>query len=247
MTLHYDGTCYLGWQTQPGGRTVQDAIEDRLSRILDHPLRVHGAGRTDRGVHARGQEASFETPNPMPLDRLFHGLNALLPPDIAAVAWSEAPPGFHARHSARRRDYAYQIWRGRVGSPFQHRYVWHLHRDLDLEAMRRAATHVIGRHDFTSFCAAESADGAEATRDVVESAWDETGGLLVYRIGARAFLHNMVRILVGTMVEVGKGGRDPDDLPRILAARDRRRAGPTAPACGLFLERVGYDQPPAEA
>jgi len=242
MTVQYDGSHYLGWQTQPCGRTVQDVVEERLSRILDHSIRVHGAGRTDRGVHARGQEVTFETANPLPLDRLCQGMNALLPEDIAVVAWRDAPPGFHARHSARRREYAYQIWRPRIPSPFVQRYVWHLHRHLDLPAMRQAATHVLGRHDFTSFCAAESMGEGDNAREVFHSDWEERRELWIYRIRASAFLHHMVRILVGTMVEVGKGMRHPDDLPQVIAARDRRRAGPTAPAQGLFLERVEYEE-----
>lgn len=244
MTLQYDGTDYLGWQTQPGGGTVQDAVEDRLGRILDHPLRVHGAGRTDRGVHARGQVGSFTTTNPLELDRMMHGLNALLPPDVAVIAAREVGGGFHARHSARRREYTYQIWRAQVGSPFDHRFVYHLHRDLDLDAMREAAAGVTGRHDFTSFCAAESSQLGSNVREVFRSEWDSAGDLLRYRIGADGFLHNMVRIAVGTMLEVGTGRRTSRGMRDVLDARDRRAAGRTAPARGLFLERVDYEPEP---
>ncbi|MGD8375632.1 MAG: tRNA pseudouridine(38-40) synthase TruA [Acidobacteriota bacterium] len=244
MTLQYDGTDYLGWQTQPRGGTVQDAVEDRLGRILDHPLRVHGAGRTDRGVHARGQVGSFATANPLELGRMMRGLNALLPADVAVLAAREVPEGFHARHSARRREYTYQIWRAQVGSPFQHRFVYHLHRDLDLEAMREAASLVAGRHDFTSFCAAESSRMGSNVREVFRSEWDVARDLLCYRIGAAGFLHNMVRIAVGTMLEVGTGRRSPRDMREILEARDRRAAGRTAPARGLFLDRVEYGPEP---
>lgn len=240
MTLQYDGTRFLGWQTQSAGGTVQDVVEACLGRILDHPVRVNGAGRTDRGVHARGQVASFRTANPIVPDRLFRGLNALLPGDVAAIDWAEAPEGFHARHSARRREYAYQIWRSPVCSPFARRFVYHLHRPLDEAAMEEAAAFLLGRRDFASFCAAESVEGGTGA-EVVESRWERAGPIWTYRIAADRFLHHMVRSIVGTLVEVGTGRRQAASLAQVLAARDRRAAGPTAPACGLFLERVGYD------
>jgi len=243
MTVEYDGTGYLGWQTQPGGGTVQDTLEGCVSRILDHRLRVHGAGRTDRGVHARGQVGSFETANPISVGRMARGVNALLPPDIATRDWAEVATGFHARHSARRREYTYQIWRGEICSPFIHAYVYHRRRSLDIAAMRAAAARIVGRHDFTSFCTAESA-GDKMERDVFQSDWEEDGSMLIYRVIAGSFLHRMVRNLVGTMVEIGSGRRSAPEIDTILAARDRRAAGQTAPARGLFLERVGYEEAP---
>lgn len=243
MVLEYQGTRYNGWQTQPHGNTVQDVVESRLALILNHPVRVYGAGRTDRGVHARGQVASLETANPMELERMFRGLNALLPADVAAVEWAEAAPGFHARHSARGREYCYQIWRGRVCSPFHHPFVHHLYRrPLSLEAMNEAAARVVGRHDFTSFCAADSA-GEDMVKDVHFSRWEAHDEMWQYRVSARSFVHHMVRNLVGVFIEVGLGRRTPQDIDRILAARARRAAGPMAPAQGLFLERVDYEDP----
>ena len=242
MVLEYQGTRYNGWQTQPHGNTVQDVLESRLGQILDHEVRVHGAGRTDRGVHARGQVASFQTGSALPVDRLFHGLNALLPHDIAAVRWAVAEEGFHARHSARSREYCYQVWRGRVCSPFQFPFVYHLHRrEVDLDAMNEAASRVVGAHDFTSFCAAESAE-QDMVREVHLSRWAAEGELWRYHVRARSFVHHMVRNLVGTFVEVGLGRREPGDLDTILTVRDRRAAGPTAQAQGLFLEHVGYEE-----
>jgi tRNA pseudouridine38-40 synthase len=184
--------------------------------------------------------ASFQTGNPLPLERIFHGLNALLPFDVAAVRWAEAEDGFHARHSATSREYCYQVWRGRVCSPFLFPFVHHLYREpVDLDAMNQAAALVVGAHDFTSFCATESLE-ENMIRDVHLSRWDADGEIWRYRVRARSFVHHMVRNLVGTFVEVGLGRRRPRDLETILAARDRRAAGPTAPAQGLFLERVGY-------
>lgn len=243
MTLQYDGTRFLGWQTQTAGGTVQDAIEASLRRILGHPVRVHGAGRTDRGVHARGQVASFSTANRIAPERLFQGLNALLPPDVAAIEWAEAPAGFHARHSARSREYVYQLWRLPVCSPFARRFVYHLHRPLDRAAMEEAASELVGSHDFASFCAAESRQGGTQLR-VESSGWETAGPLWIYRVRAERFLHHMVRTIVGTLIEVGTGRREPASIAQILAARDRRAAGPNAPAAGLFLERVSYERPP---
>ena len=239
MTLQYVGNRYRGWQTQSRGGTVQDVLEASLSRILNERVRVHGAGRTDRGVHARGQVASFETENPLALERLHSGLNALLPDDIAAMECDEAPEGFHARHSARRREYSYQVWRGRVCTPFARPFVYHLHRPLDLDAMGEAARGVIGSHDFTSFCAAQSIEGP-MQREVLESSWSEQGELWIYRVAAESFLHHMVRNLVGTMIEVGLRRRGAEEMGAILDARDRRAAGPMAPTQGLFLEKVHY-------
>ena len=248
MTLQYDGTGYRGWQTQPGGGTVQDVVEERLARILNHPLKVNGAGRTDSGVHARGQVASFETRNPLPLDRLFRGLNTMLPHDVAAVDWSEAPPGFHARYSARRRTYTYQVWRREICPPFQHRYVHHLHRELDEDQLKRSAEQIRGEHDFTSFCAAAAAALLDSrVRHVLSSEWALEGEMLVYRIEAESFLHHMVRILVGTMLRQAAGSPALPGMRSILQAKDRTAAGPTAPARGLFLESVRYGRDAEES
>ena len=241
MTLQYDGTDFLGWQTQSDGGTVQDVIEVCLRRILGHPVRVHGAGRTDRGVHARGQVASFSTANRIAPERLFQGLNALLPPEVAAIDWAEAPVRFHARHSARSREYAYQIWRPLVCSPFSRRFVYHLHRPLARNHMLEAAAQLVGEHDFASFCAAESREGGTRVR-VESSGWEMDGPLWIYRIRAERFLHHMVRTIVGTLIEVGTGRRQPESIAAVIAARDRRAAGPNAPASGLFLERVEYGE-----
>jgi len=241
MTLQYDGTRFHGWQTQPSGGTIQDAVEGCLLRILGHPVRVHGAGRTDRGVHARGQVASFATASDMAPERLFAGLNALLPPDIAAIEWEEAPAGFHARHSASSREYAYQIWRRPVCSPFARRFVYHLHRPLERAAMEEAAIALVGEHDLASFCAAESREEGTGVR-IASSGWEGDGPLWIYRVRAERFLHHMVRTIVGTLIEVGTGRREPASMAQIVAARDRRAAGPNAPASGLFLERVEYQR-----
>ncbi len=242
MTLEYDGTGYHGWQTQPHGNTVQDVIERHLARILNHPVRVCGSGRTDRGVHARGQVASFRTDNPIDVGRVFRGMNALLPPQIVVLECVLAEDTFHARHSARLREYCYQIWRGRVCSPFRYPFVHHVYAELNREEMEKAAARVIGRHDFTSFCAAISAEG-KMEKDVTRSEWKVSGELWTYHIAARSFVHHMVRNLVGTFLEVGQGRRKAEDFDRIIAARHRSSAGAMAPAKGLFLENVEFDEP----
>jgi tRNA pseudouridine38-40 synthase len=240
--LAYDGTDYAGWQVQPGRRTVQGVLETILSHILNRSHRVVGSGRTDAGVHARGQVASVVTDRPLPIDRLLPGLNALLPWDLRVLAVDEMPPGFHARRSALGKEYRYQIVQAPLLSPFLYRYAWHLRRPLDLEAMNEAAGHLVGFHDYSSFVSA----GGQADhhhRRVTAARFDRASDdRIVLTVVADGFLYHMVRNLLGTLVEVGAGRRHPDDLPVLLAARDRRLAGPTAPARGLFLQQVMYPE-----
>jgi tRNA pseudouridine38-40 synthase len=239
MTVAYVGTRFAGWQVQPNRPTIQGVLEDRLSRMLHETVRLAGAGRTDAGVHALAQVASFTTGCRVPLDGLRRGLNARLPIDIRMLAAEDVPDGFHARSDARGKEYRYRISRAEVVSPFMAPFVTPIYGPLDVPAMQRAASSLEGRHDFTSFvpagCAIE-----DRVRTVTESRLREEGDELIYTVRGEGFLRHMVRTMAGTLVEVGRGKIRPSDLPAILGARDRRRAGPCAPARGLSLVRVFY-------
>ncbi len=247
LTVAYDGTAYVGWQRQPNGRSIQALVEDALAPIEGGPVTVAGAGRTDAGVHALGQVASVELAATLEPATLARALNATLPADVRVLEAAEAPPGFHARFSAAGKTYRYQIRQARVVSPFEHRFVWHHPRALDVDAMARAADALVGRHDFAAFQAAGS-DVATTVRTVTAArvearpagAPPDAGVLLVVEIAADGFLRHMVRTIVGTLVEVGDGRRAPDAMAALVEAGDRSLAGPTAPARGLTLVRVEY-------
>ncbi|MBC7187055.1 MAG: tRNA pseudouridine(38-40) synthase TruA [Calditrichaeota bacterium] len=237
IILEYDGTDFCGWQRQPGVRTVQGELERVLEQLLQHPVSLTAAGRTDVGVHAQGQVVNFFTERRIQATRLLRGLNALLPPDVRALEVEEVPAGFHARFSALARVYRYRI----ATRPYAigRQYVWYYPRPLDLELMRRALQPLLGEHDFRSFCRAEAA--LPHYRCCVEEAtWSECQGELCFDIRANRFLHGMVRTIVGTLVEVGRGKIPAESVGQMLEARNRRVAGPTAPAQGLCLMRVVY-------
>jgi tRNA pseudouridine38-40 synthase len=240
LWIQYLGTRYHGWQVQPGRPTVQGHLEAALAGILDHPVRIAGAGRTDAGVHARGQVASLTTVSRVPLRGLLLGANGALPEDIRILSVEEAPRGFHARHHALSKDYVYRFSSAAVLSPFLAPTVEAVRGTFDAERMRRAASHFMGEHDFSAFCGPESR-ARGAVRRITESRFgEEPEGVRVYRVSANGFLQHMVRTMVGTLLQVGRGKRDPDSIPEILAFRDRTRAGPTAGARGLTLEKVYY-------
>lgn len=236
--LEYDGTDYHGWQIQPGARTVQATLERALAQLIGEPVRVAAAGRTDAGVHASGQVASFRTESQLPPETIARALNALTPDDLSIRDVLIVDDSFDVRRSARRRTYVYRIWTRRVASPFWRRYAWHLTRPLDVAAMSAAAAALLGEHDFTSFRAA-GCDAAHPVRRVMRSEVTVAGDLISYTIEANAFLRHMVRNIVGTLVEVGSGRRDAD-IASLLLLRDRTAAGKTAPAQGLCLTRVDY-------
>jgi tRNA pseudouridine38-40 synthase len=244
LTLAYVGTRFAGWQVQPGRETIQGILEDRLSGMLGEKVRLAGAGRTDAGVHARGQVANFLTAAPIPGIGLRRGLNARLPEEINVVAVEEASETFHARADARWKEYRYRLRSGEGGTPFEAPFTVVVHGPLDAEAMRDAAARLCGRRDFTSFCPAQS-EIEDKVRTIMMSEVLEEGPVLEYRVRADGFLRHMVRTLVGTLIAVGRGLVEPASIESILAARDRRAAGPVAPARGLVLERVSYDVPPA--
>jgi tRNA pseudouridine38-40 synthase len=240
LLLEYDGTAYHGWQRQKNALSIQEVMETALAKMTQEPVKLLGSGRTDAGVHARGQVANFHTASSIPLKAFVEGLNSLLPRDIAVLEAREVLPGFHARYSAKAKTYEYRLWCRAVRPPLELRYCWHLTRDLDLEAMARAAAALPGEHDFAAFRASGGRPG-HAVREVLQAAWERgEEGRLRFVITANGFLRGMVRSLVGTMVEVGQGKRPPEDLAGLLASGDRAAAGPTAPAQGLFLVAVIY-------
>ena len=244
LTLAYDGTAYAGWQLQPGQRTLQGTLEAALARITRETIRVRASGRTDAGVHALGQVVSFHTESSLPADVFVRALNAELPDDMVVLAVAEAPVGFHAIRDAVRKRYRYLLHDGPVHDVFRRHQVWHYRQSLDAAAMHRAAQALLGKHDFRSF---ESAwpQRTSSVRTIFEISvvrgisGDEN--LIALEVEADGFLYNMVRAIVGTLVEVGRGTRDESWPAEVLAAQDRRVAGMTAPPQGLFLLRVEYN------
>ena len=257
LTLTYDGTAFHGWQVQPGLHTVQGELQAAIQRVLGESPLPQGSGRTDAGVHALGQVASFPLNAPIPAENLQRALNRTLPPAIRVLHAQPVSDAFHARHSAEAKTYEYRIFRGVLCSPFLAPYVHHCRWKLDLEVMRQAARDVVGEHDFISLAASDSdlasrgedleenaETGAKSTiRTIFSSDWSENAAdFLIYRVRGNGFLHHMVRNLVGTMLEIGRGQFPAGSMRRILEARSRSAAGPTAPAKGLFLHSVEYSE-----
>ena len=258
LVLSYDGTPYNGWQVQPGLPTVQGTLAAAVYRITGENVLPQGSGRTDTGVHALAQVASFELTSPIPPSSLHRALNRALPPSIRVLSAELAPPGFHARHSALQKTYEYRIFPlvlggcERVCSPMLAPFVWNCPWRLDLSALQSAAPHILGEHDFTSFAASDPDQAARSRTDrltfnprgnvrvLVHSEWTQQDGLYLYRVTGSGFLHHMVRNLVGTFVDIGASRVPSDAMPSILTARNRSAAGPTAPARGLFLIDVAY-------
>jgi tRNA pseudouridine38-40 synthase len=262
LTLAYDGSEFYGWQIQPTLPTVQGAVAAAVEAITGERATIHGSGRTDAGVHALGQVASFRTESSIPAANLVRALNRQLPPAIRVLAAEEAPPGFHARFQARAKTYRYRIYRGEVCPPFLYRYVHHFPYPLDEPRMVKAAPLFEGTHDFTSLAATASTEppteasrpagaasasdedgegpGKSKVRTIFSSLLAREGEELVYTVRGSGFLHHMVRNIAGTLVEIGKGGLSPEQIPEILAARHRSAAGPTLPGNGLWLVSVEY-------
>ena len=241
LILEYDGTDFAGWQLQPNGRSVQEVVETALGVLLGAPVRLHAAGRTDAGVHARAMPAHFTTDRTLPLRAFRDGLNRLLPADVAVCSAHEVAEGFHARFQAEGKWYRYSIDRRAVRSPLARFTSWQLRGRLDLDAMRAAAAHLVGEHDFAAFrasgCAAQT-----TVRRLTGIELIEDGEFLHIDVRGSGFLRNMVRMLAGTLVEVGLGKRPAADIPRLLAREPGLRCGPTAPANGLCLMAVNYSE-----
>jgi len=255
LILSYDGADFAGWQVQPGRTTVQGALASAIGRLSGENVLPQGSGRTDADVHALAQVASFATASAIPVENWLRALNDILPPSIRVLEVTEAAPEFHARKSAQAKTYRYRIYRGAICPPFLARYVWHYPYPLEESAMVGAAGVVVGEHDFTSFAAVDPErvermaagenvqtgnDGTTNVRTIFSSNWTRGGEELVYTVRGSGFLHHMVRNLVGTFLLVGKGTISLEDLRRILQAQVRTAAGPTAPACGLYLVEVEY-------
>ncbi len=239
LTIEYDGTRYYGWQLQAKGETIQALLERAVSTFLRKPTRIIASGRTDAGVHALGQVVNFFSDKEFDPHRIRRGLNALTPDDITIKDVEIAPDSFDARRDGRARVYQYRILNRPTPSPFLLNRAWHVHDPLDVEAMREAIHCLEGEHDFSSFRAA-GCDAAHPVRKVYRTSLEQRGELLVFTIEATAFLRHMVRNIIGTLVEVGRGQRTPRSFAELLEARDRTKAGPTAPAHGLFLVEVKY-------
>jgi tRNA pseudouridine38-40 synthase len=241
LTLAYDGTGFRGWarQRDPSIRTIDGVVSAQLERVLQDPVKLSVAGRTDAGVHARGQIASFTTASSVPLERLQKAVNGALAPELVVVEAAYAPVGFDARFSARAREYVYRIHETALPDPFTARFAWHRTGHLAQGPMRQAARLLVGEHDFASFCRHPGGDRS-TVRDLRRLTVGRQGDVLTIRAVANAFLHHMVRSLVGTLVAVGEGGLEAGAMPEILEARDREGASPPAPARGLTLERVHY-------
>jgi tRNA pseudouridine38-40 synthase len=265
IILTYDGTPYHGWQIQPNLPTIQGTLAETIHHITGETVLPQGSGRTDTGVHALAQVATFSLSAPIPALNFHRALNRALPPSIRVLSVESVPEDFHARHSALRKTYEYHILPGGqdapICSPMLAPYVWPCRYSLDLATLQQAATHILGTHDFTSFAAndpdltirsEQPADrdphstpnsllsSACLTRTIYHSAWHQQNDLLIYRITGNGFLHHMVRNLVGTFVEAAASRISADRIPQILAERNRSAAGPTAPASGLFLVEVEY-------
>jgi tRNA pseudouridine38-40 synthase len=263
LTIAYDGSEFHGWQIQPDLPTVQGILSDVIGRVTGEKVLPQGSGRTDTGVHAMAQVASFVSETTIPLVNFRKVLNDRLPPAIRVLSVEEMPTDFHARHSAIAKTYEYRVYRGDLVPPWLSRYVAHHPWPLEEQAVFAAASQVIGEHDFTSFAAvdpdravrSEEDDSPEEfstsqtyvvprhatnVRTIFESAWRHEGDEITYTVTGNGFLHHMVRNLVGTFLLVGKGTWTPDDVKRILEAKDRSAAGPTAPASGLWLMKVKY-------
>jgi tRNA pseudouridine38-40 synthase len=246
LTLEYDGSGYAGWQLQEDAPTVQAAVETSLRTLLKEPVRIVASGRTDAGVHALGQVANFGTSARIPLRGVFFGLNSLLPSDVAVRRVDHVPLAFDSRRSAKEKTYQYFLYRGVAPSAFGRRTSWHVPATLDLSAVREAAAALQGTHDFGAFRAA-GCDAPHSVRTVHEISVQERGEYVEVGVRGNAFLRHMVRILVGTLVDVGLGRERPSVIPELLRGCDRRRAGRTAPPQGLFLAEVRYDTLPLES
>jgi tRNA pseudouridine38-40 synthase len=237
LVIEYDGSLFHGWQIQPGLRTVQDEIEKALYTILNQRVNLIGAGRTDAGVHATGQVANFEAENPPDAETIRKSLNGILPEDIIIQKAEEVDLNFNARFSAKSRAYKYRVHLGRTA--IRRKLAWEVTYRLNLETLLEATRKIEGEHDFTSFCLAESSKESNLC-NVKQAFWEEGINELTFGIEADRFLHSMVRSLVGTLIEVARGYFSVSDFTEIMEAKDRRKAGPTAPAHGLYLVEVKY-------
>jgi tRNA pseudouridine38-40 synthase len=244
LILAYDGSEFAGWQVQPDDVTIQGTLASAIGRITGENVLPQGSGRTDAGVHALAQVATFPTESSVPTANFVKALNDILPPSVRVLEVAETAPDFHARKSARGKTYRYRIFRAAICPPFLARYVWHYPYPLNEQAMMRTVGFVEGEHDFTSFAAVDPERGRDFpvsnVRQIFSSHWERQEDEFVYTVTGSGFLHHMVRNLIGTFILVGKGTLQPEDMTRILKARKRSLGGATAPAAGLYLVKVEY-------
>lgn len=238
IDLSYDGTGFRGFARQAGQRTVQGALEEGISRVLRGEVKTTGAGRTDAGVHARLQVVSFEWEDPVDTARLVRSLNGLLGAEVVISTIEEAPPDFNARFSAEWRRYKYRVLNAPLPDPFLRHFCWHVPGPLLIQSMDRAAQALVGEHDFGAFCRTPAL--GTTVRRVLDAGWGLERDLAVFTITASSFCHQMVRSMVGFLVDVGRGRRSPDEVPSVVAGKDRAAVGQLAPPQGLFLWEVGY-------
>lgn len=251
MTVSYEGTNYYGFQTQPGGNTVQDCLEEAIRQLTGETIKIHGSGRTDAGVHAKEQPFHFFTESQIPVERWVLALNGRLPADIRVITAKEVAEDFHSRRSAKRKTYRYSINANRIPDVFWRNFQLHHPGKLDVSAMREGLSYLLGTHDYTSFASRHSTKAShvrtiyeanlELDADPHYSGSNEQGIIHIYLTGS-GFLQHMVRIIVGTLLEVGEGKRKPEDMKTILEARNRKAAGPTAESKGLMLWKVEYEE-----
>lgn len=245
LTVAYDGTAYRGWQVQPNGITIEEVLNNALSDLLKEPVSITGASRTDSGVHANGNIAIFDTENRMPADKICFAVNQRLPEDIRVLDSEEVDPDWHPRKQNCTKTYEYKILNCRIDVPTKRLYAHFTYYPLDVEKMRLGAQYLIGEHDFTSFCSAKH-QAEETVRTLYQIDVEKgTDDIVTIRLKGNGFLYNMVRIIAGTLMKVGMGQCAPEEMETILEARDRQRAGQTAPAKGLTLMSIDYEKEPA--
>lgn len=239
MIVQYDGTSYVGWQTQPNGTSIQQTIEEEIQKLSGEKVSLHGSGRTDSGVHALAQVAHFDTNSRIPPDKWLYALNTGLPKDIRIIYSEEAAEDFHARFCVQKKHYRYTLQLGAYAGVFSRNTALHIHHKLNLELMRGAAAQILGTHDFAAFKSA-GVELKSTERTIYRSQWTQRGDMAFYDVAGSGFMYNMVRILAGTMIEMGGGLLPEDAVQRALLSKRREDAGATAPAHGLILMRVEY-------
>lgn len=239
VTIEYDGTGYCGWQIQPNGLSIQQVVAEAWSAASGETIKLVGSGRTDAGVHAYGQTANFQTTATIPVDRIPYALNARLPGSIRILDAKERSMDFHSRFSAKGKVYEYRILNNTFGSSLRRNRVWHVRSSLNANRMAAAAQHFVGTHDFTSFSSIKS-QSKDKVRTIYGINLNQEADEYIFTIEGNGFLYNMVRIMIGTLVDVGMGKREPDEISRLLQSKDRDEAGKTAPPQGLYLKKVIY-------
>lgn len=241
LVVAYDGTNYCGWQVQPNGITVEEVLNKALSSLLKEDIRVIGASRTDSGVHSLGNVAVFDTDTRIPAEKISYALNQHLPADIVVQHSCEVEPGWHPRHCESRKTYEYRILNRTFPMPTRRLDTYFVHYDLDVEKMRTAAERLVGTHDFKSFCSVNT-PVEDTVRTIYSCLVEREEDIITIRITGSGFLYNMVRIIVGTLLQAGLGRMEPEEISNILAARNREAAGPTAPAHGLTMIGIEYEE-----